>query len=191
MGTSRGSDVFGRVAFNSYYRPPGVPGPINITSSDTTSFPYGAIAPYNPMTMTIPGTGTPAGFGDWWQNNQASPPMDPGVPIPWTADFTSYPPAPTATVIYEPDVTNNPFHGYESIQIPQPVPVRRHGVQLHDHHLPSGVAAMPIDQNTLTVGEMVGASPPPGPPAYTPPTAPYFLPDLRFARQPQDAVRTP
>ncbi len=109
IGRNRGPDLFGRVQFNSYFRPAGSPGAINITSpfpnlanlTPTTpnESPYGSIAGANPTTPggSVTNATNPGVFGNWY--NGAATPLISGNP-------------------YVPDVTNNPFHGFEWNRMP-------------------------------------------------------------------------
>jgi hypothetical protein len=93
-GPDRGGDAFGRVEFQSYFRPPGSPGVINISTSAVTpatgAYVNGAI-----------------GYGNFAT----------GVPTAWASGSQ-----------YQPDVTNNPLHGFESFRFPtrttRPIPTR-------------------------------------------------------------------
>ncbi len=56
-----GPDNFGRVQFNSYFRPAGVAGPINVAESNGDAYPYGAIAPLPPWRPAATGPGSATG----------------------------------------------------------------------------------------------------------------------------------
>jgi hypothetical protein len=97
--TNQGADAFGRVYFSSYYRPPGAPGVIatNYTVAGGTI-------------TQAPGT---VYGGVYYPSSPAANP-DPyytGGPNP--AGLTA-----ASASNYLPDMTNNPFHGFESYKLP-------------------------------------------------------------------------
>src|SRR5262249_9815519 len=121
-GVNRGSDFWGRVEFNSYFRPPGLPGSINFTTvpPPAGSAPIGAIA-----------------FGNWH--------LSTGAVTNWTVG-TKYatnpaynPPPPTLPGLLQGawDVTNNPTHGFESYRFPNQA--------YAGPFTPQGVGGVPID----------------------------------------------
>ena len=83
-GPDRGGDSFGRVEYQSYFRPPGSPGVLNTTTNTTT-----------------PQTGSSMNgvisYGSW----------SGGAATAWTSGTQ-----------YQPDVTNNALHGFESFRFP-------------------------------------------------------------------------
>ncbi len=95
---NRGADVYGRVEFTSYFRPPGAPGAISTlytyasgtATAATGGGTLGAI--YYPQSTT---------FYDGNPSNTAP------------AEAT-----PVASPTYLPDLTNNPLHGFESFRFP-------------------------------------------------------------------------
>jgi large repetitive protein len=98
--TYHGADSFGRVEFDSYFRPPGSPGVIssNYTGGvvqTPTGAPLGAIV--------FPGT--TAGVEDVFYTSTPSN-QSPAMP------------AALVNPAYIPDLTNNPLHGYESYRLP-------------------------------------------------------------------------
>ena len=84
-GPDKGGDWFGRVEYQSYFRPPGSPGTINFTTPFTGGVPVGE-QPNGAIT-----------YGSWTS----------GVATAWTVGSA-----------YQPDVTNNPLHGFEAFRFP-------------------------------------------------------------------------
>lgn len=111
-----GPDNFGRVQFTSYFRPAGIAGPINSVMSFANP-PAGA-SPYGAIT---PG---PNSYYSTWSN---------GTPTAISGGET-----------YLPDVTNNPYHGYESYKIPNQL--QNPGGGASNPLPPASVGGMPIDQ---------------------------------------------
>ncbi len=118
-----GPDALGRVQFNSYFRPAGSPGVINITTPFTgttgNEYPYGAITA---------GPGAP--YGVWYD----------GTPLQWQAG---------TTYTYLPDVTNNQLHGFEVNRLPNQYqyPGTTASTSPTD---PATIGGMPIDENQST-----------------------------------------
>ena len=102
---SLGGDLLGRVEFSSYFRPPGSPGVIstNYLYNETLH----TFAPTNGSTLGatyFPSAAPPT--PDLFYTSAPNPP--PG-PVP--------PPA-LVSPAYLPDMTNNPYHGFESFRFP-------------------------------------------------------------------------
>ncbi len=116
---NRGADFLGRVEFDSYYRPPGSPGVISSvyqpdagTANSVSGVTLGAIV-YPPLGATA-GQNPPPPFFLATPSNYWPAALVNGVPAP-------SPTPPTTSFTYSqylPDLTNNPFHGFESYRFP-------------------------------------------------------------------------
>jgi hypothetical protein len=107
---NRGADIFGRVEFSSYFRPPGSPGVISTNYTGTAGL----------------GVATPTeGTAGQIYFPEITPPTAPAQDPFYAAGPSNLPPyiatplVPTAMGRpYLPDMTNNPFHGYENFRFP-------------------------------------------------------------------------
>jgi hypothetical protein len=134
---NRGTDLVGRVEYNSYFRPPGSPGVISTnytvtagvpTSTDGTTL--GAI--YFP-------TANPPNPDPFYNSGPAN-----NIPnisnVPLIAAPLVYP-------AYLPDMTNNPTHGYESFRFPNQAYWNPTAVPPAFRFFPQQIGGAPLDQN--------------------------------------------
>ena len=112
--------AFGRVEFNSYFRPPGSPGVINTSYTYTES--TGVVTP------NVTGTYLGAIYFPQPSNSPNSQFYGSG-PNPSPAGITQ-----TAADVYPylPDLTSNPLHGLEAGRFPEPELTRGHGATVQN-----------------------------------------------------------
>ena len=152
-GSFLGADNFGRVQFNSYFRPAGAAGAINVKyaynaantppTTPSTGNALGVIT--YPTTASATTSTTPTTTDPYYG---AGPnPINPVGPVPLATAFT---PPVTLYSNYLPDLTNNPFHGYESFKVVNLVqnPGTTYTGATYTPQTLSG--GMPMDQGTLS-----------------------------------------
>jgi len=120
--TNLGPDAWGRVSYYSYFRPPGAPGvintnytppiaPVTTTAGLLPEIPLTTLgATYYPSLVAL-AAGTPAPFYTVGlpagSPGSGTNPVVPGSTVP----ILTFP-------TYQPDVTNNPLHGFEFFKVP-------------------------------------------------------------------------
>jgi len=142
FAASNGADLFGRVLFSSYFRPPGDPGAINTV--------YTATAGAGGLTYTATNNGTLGAIyyppnADFY-NGGPLPPSPPAAPFVPTAGN------------YLPDLSNNPLHGFELYKIPNTyvIPYPPPAAPPVPSFTPGTQGGMVVDLPTATT---VGATP--------------------------------
>ena len=152
-GSNLGPDNYGRVQFSSYFRPAGSPGVIS------TQYTYSAaLGTYTAVGAALGSILYPTGAaGDPFYTSGPNNFINYLTPYPYGTTATAPAPVAITTPHYLPDMTNNPFHGFESYKIPNLL--QNPGAPITGAlpaFSPTNLGGMPIDVNAMASANLTG-----------------------------------